>query len=322
MLTREQLGAEDGFTLIELLTAMVIGLVVMAAALAIVSQATSLTASAQNRVDAAQRARRGVEDLVTELRSGVCVPLITTTSPLTVTTKVPMISGDGTSISWYANLGTENALPEKRVLSYSSSTGRITETRYAATGTSTATAVSFSTTGTTRTVLENVVPYLTTPIFTYSKYTVDTTVTPAKVTGLTTLTSLAAADLPFVVAVNVSLRVPSRSGSALTDGAEMTVRSGSKLRSSSALGRMKRLRANRLCQASSVTTRTRMRCLMSAHAKTSWVKTSWLSQNSSMRWRSPSNLAGAMGWFAAHQIAPWLVGSFTKNLSFGERPVC
>ncbi len=71
--------------------------------------------------------------------------------------------------------------------------------------------------------------------------------------------------------MNVSLGVPSVAGSALTDGSEMTVKSGSKVRSSSAVGLMNRLRANRLCQASSVMTLTLRRNRGSAQAKTSCV---------------------------------------------------
>jgi hypothetical protein len=72
-----------------------------------------------------------------------------------------------------------------------------------------------------------------------------------------------------------------------------------------------------------VTTRTRRRYPVSAHAKTSWVNTSWLSQNSSIRLRRLSKTAVEIGWLpGCHQMASWLVGSFTKYLSFGERPVC
>jgi prepilin-type N-terminal cleavage/methylation domain-containing protein len=211
MLTRSRIEAEDGFTIIELLVAMVVGLMVLAAAMVLVSQSTQLTASAQDRVDATQRARRGVEDMVVALRAGTCVPLITTATPLATSTKTPLIAGDSTSVQMYVHLGTENALPEKRVLTYDATNRRITETRYAATTGSTATAVSFSTTGTSRVLLDNVVPVTSgTPIFTYAKYAVDTTVTPPKVTGMTTLpttSAIAAADLPLVVQVNVAVRV-------------------------------------------------------------------------------------------------------------------
>ena len=71
--------------------------------------------------------------------------------------------------------------------------------------------------------------------------------------------------------MNVSLCVPSRAGSALNEGSEMTVKSGSKPMSSSAFGRMNRLRANRLCHAISETTRTRNRYRGSAQANTSCV---------------------------------------------------
>ena len=56
--------------------------------------------------------------------------------------------------------------------------------------------------------------------------------------------------------MKVSERVPSALGSALTEGSDITVKSGLKPWRSSGVGRMKRLRAKRLCQASSVTTRT------------------------------------------------------------------
>src|SRR5438067_13942850 len=37
----------------------------------------------------------------------------------------------------------------------------------------------------------------------------------------------------------------------------------------------------------------------------------------------PSNLSLPIGWLpGCHQIGSWLVGSLTKNLSLGERPVC
>ena len=36
-----------------------------------------------------------------------------------------------------------------------------------------------------------------------------------------------------------------------------------------------------------------------------------------------SNFAGSNGWFTLpHQIRPSVSGSFTTNLSLGERPVC
>ncbi len=38
---------------------------------------------------------------------------------------------------------------------------------------------------------------------------------------------------------------------------------------------------------------------------------------------SALNLSRGNGWLpGCHQMASWLVGSLTKNLSLGERPVC
>ncbi len=42
-----------------------------------------------------------------------------------------------------------------------------------------------------------------------------------------------------------------------------------------------------------------------------------------MRASSPSKFADEIGWLpGCHQMASRLVGSLTKNLSLGDRPVC
>jgi hypothetical protein len=115
---RRRLADEAGFTLVELLTAMTAGIVVLAAALVLVSQATSLTTTTQNRVDAHQRGRAGLEAMVTELRSGVCViapPSVTDPDP---TPQPPIIYGDGNRVEFYASTGAPNAVPQRRVLRY------------------------------------------------------------------------------------------------------------------------------------------------------------------------------------------------------------
>ena len=68
---------------------------------------------------------------------------------------------------------------------------------------------------------------------------------------------------------NVSLRVPSSSGSAVTAGACSTSASGSWSASSSSVGSMKSVFANSACQALSVMTRTASRCSGSAPANAS-----------------------------------------------------
>ena len=66
--------------------------------------------------------------------------------------------------------------------------------------------------------------------------------------------------------MQVSVRQPSRAGSASNSGACRMVKSGWKPASSSCGGRMNMLRANSACQALVVTSRTRMRCAGSAPA--------------------------------------------------------
>jgi type II secretory pathway pseudopilin PulG len=113
---------EAGFTIVELLTAMVIGMVVLAAAFTVVGQATTLTNTTQARVDAGQRGRAGLEAIVTELRSGVCA-----LPPGDADPQPPIIYGDGDRVQFYANLAGPNALPQRRELRYDASTHQIFE---------------------------------------------------------------------------------------------------------------------------------------------------------------------------------------------------
>jgi prepilin-type N-terminal cleavage/methylation domain-containing protein len=206
MLNR-RLAGEAGFTIIELLVAMTVGLVVLAAALLLVGKATQLTTTTQDRVDAVQRGRHGLERMLTELRSGVCV-LPSDGSPV----HAPLISADGTRVEFYANLGTENALPQRRVLSYDGTNRAIVEESYDgsyASGSTSAMVVPFTANPRTETLLDNVVPAAAgAPIFKYFEYTIDATGTQPKVTGTDELTvPVAAARLANVVQVDVAFRV-------------------------------------------------------------------------------------------------------------------
>ena len=69
---RARLADEGGFTIVEVLTAMVVGLIVLGAAFVLVGRASALQATTQNRVDAHQRGRAGLEAMVSALRSGTC----------------------------------------------------------------------------------------------------------------------------------------------------------------------------------------------------------------------------------------------------------
>jgi Tfp pilus assembly protein PilW len=194
---------------------MTVGLVVLAAASVVVGQATTLTTATQNRVDAAQRARRGVETIVTDLRSAVCAPLSTGT------TATPLIAVDANTIDLYANLGNQAALPARRVLSYDATTRAITERVYQGVGTSSSVAIPPAATS-TRVLLENVVPVKAgDPIFSPAKYTLDAADPPA-VTGFTAIDgTVSATDLPLVTQVTIAVRV--RPLSAVADSRRDTV---------------------------------------------------------------------------------------------------
>jgi prepilin-type N-terminal cleavage/methylation domain-containing protein len=205
---RRRVADEAGFTLIELLVTMTIGVMVLGAAFVVVQWATQLTGTTQDRVDAQQRGRRGLEDIITQLRSVVCVKPASGTTPNT-----PIIAADANRVEVYANLGGPDSLPQRRVLTYDPTKRTIVEQSYQgqppAGGTPLGSVV-LPITGIakTRTLLENVAPIDSgTPIFRYWAYQIDSTVTPAKVTGMTQLSStVAAADLKNVVQVDVNFR--------------------------------------------------------------------------------------------------------------------
>jgi prepilin-type N-terminal cleavage/methylation domain-containing protein len=205
MLSRDPAG-EAGFTLIELLVAMSIGVVVLAAAFLLVGRATALTNLTQDRVDASQRGRATLERILTELRSGVCV-LASDDSG----TQPPIISADANRVEFYANLGSENALPQRRVLRYDPATSRIVEESYDgayAAGSTSAMVVPFTANPKVQTILDNVAPAKAgDAIFRYYQYTVDTSGTSPAVTGTSELTApVAAASVNDIVEVDVAFR--------------------------------------------------------------------------------------------------------------------
>jgi hypothetical protein len=169
---RQRLSDEAGFTIVELLTAMVVGLAVLSAAFVLVGRASWFTATTQNRVDAQQRGRAGLEAMVTELRSGVCAV------PPTGDAQPPLIYGDGTRVQFYANNAGPNALPQRRELRYDDQAAAIFEDVYQGqspasdtTGKTGQVVVPITTLVNSRRVLENVYPRdAGTPIFTYWTY--------------------------------------------------------------------------------------------------------------------------------------------------------
>ena len=118
-------------------------------------------------------------------------------------------------------------------------------------------------------------------------------------------------------------RVPCFAGSALNDGAQITVNSGVCAASSPTVGTMKRLRTNRLCQAYSLIMRTGRRYSGSAPAWRFWTNSSLSARCATTSARRAAKCSGDRGRFTLpHWMCASLDGSLTTNLSFGERPVC
>jgi len=141
-----RLARDDGFSLPELLMAMTIGVVVLLAGAMTLDHAISATATVQRRVDANQRGRAAMDDVVRQMRSQVCltnewVVPADASAPIRVagagpTTTAP--TGDGTqSVAFYADLQKTDAYksssplpPELRVITFDGAALKLRESIY------------------------------------------------------------------------------------------------------------------------------------------------------------------------------------------------
>lgn len=151
MLTR--LRSEQGFSLPELLTAMIIGLVVIFAALTVIDNAFNVNGKVANRTEAAARGRQAIDELSRTLRSQTCVNV---TSGSVVSTVAPVQSASGTSLTLNTDLagGTQ---PTRTTFAYDGTTDRITSSAILG-STADVNNITFTASPVTRTIATNVDP--------------------------------------------------------------------------------------------------------------------------------------------------------------------
>jgi Tfp pilus assembly protein PilW len=213
--SRIDLRSEEGFTLPELLVGIIIGMIVVIASLNVLDNTVSLGTKVSNRVDATQRGRTGLDRITRDLQSMVCVP----GDPA----QDAFIAGSDNSVDVYADLGDGSASrpPQRRTITYTPATRRLTESVYTPTGT--AGAYVFPTTPTaTTTLLSDVIQDGSTPIFTY--YPIDSTpdddVAPTALS--TSAGALAATDLDNVARIRITFKaLPSNRSTAKPGDAVM-----------------------------------------------------------------------------------------------------
>jgi prepilin-type N-terminal cleavage/methylation domain-containing protein len=210
---------EDGFTLIELLVAMSIGVIVLLGAFSLVDRAFPASKRVTDRVDASQRGRVAMENMLRELRSSVCVQTGTDANQNPVFTS-PYASADGNSVTFFSDLTTAAAatsgtfLPTKRQLTYSS--GAITESITQGTGTIPSITWDPATT-TTKTLISDITPIGTTPVFSYWAYDATKTLVQLAPGG----GAVAAVDVPRIDRVDIAFRALPTGGSNPTSGIDM-----------------------------------------------------------------------------------------------------
>jgi prepilin-type N-terminal cleavage/methylation domain-containing protein len=206
-----RLRRDDGFTLVELLVSMLIGSIVLMGALTIVDQATPANNRIADRVAADGRARTGLEQVLQDLNSTVCVQTTATSAyqaPFDLPTDdnqatiyvqtVGSPTGSGVTYADPARSG--SWAPEKRNVQVTG--GRIVETTTARWNNATQTWATLSP-ATTRVISSNVSPVVVggvaQPYFTYYGYDATTGQLDNKLT-----TPLSAADAARVVRIDVA----------------------------------------------------------------------------------------------------------------------
>jgi prepilin-type N-terminal cleavage/methylation domain-containing protein len=208
--TRIDLRDESGFSLPELLTAIIIGLIIIFAALNLLDTTVSLGTKVNKRVDATQRGRTALDRVTRDLRSQVCLPGDTPVASL--------IGASDTSVDVYTDLtdGSGARPPQRRTITFNPTARTLVESIYTPTGTPGAYVFPGTPTA-TQTLLTDVVQNGTTPVFQFFPLdsTPDDDVDPAAISGTAALDS---DELDSVVRIAVTFKALPTGGATTSSG--------------------------------------------------------------------------------------------------------
>jgi prepilin-type N-terminal cleavage/methylation domain-containing protein len=202
--------SEDGYTLVELLVGLLVGTVVLMGAFTVLDGTVRLTGTVTQRVDSLQRGRAALDVMARDLRSQVCVGVLTDAVTGTTDTDPSLRGGSDTSVDFYTDLGdgskntdgTDKKPPTRRTLSFESNS--IVERIYKPTG-KTGAYVFPATPTETRRLLTDVAQDGNTPIFRFYAY--DTGAAPPEPTTLLDASpALSDSDALSTVRISITLK--------------------------------------------------------------------------------------------------------------------
>jgi Tfp pilus assembly protein PilW len=204
--SRLRLHEQHGFTLVELLMTTVVGMIVLLATFTIFDRALHAQTRVDDRSDSISRGRTALEQVVQQLRSQVCLgpgyPAV--------------VYGDGSHVTFYADLASTNFVPQKRDLTFSG--GTLTERDYNGSPSSGNPPYTFSSTpARTRVLGTNLIQQkngtTTVPYFTYYSFNSANPVRPANLLAV----PLSATDMARVVQISVAFAaLPARGVTSLS----------------------------------------------------------------------------------------------------------
>ena len=178
----------------ELLAACGIGTIILLASFMLLDTSVVLSGKVSDRVDRTQRARLAMEQITRELRSQVCPGAGTPA----------LVDGQGTSVTFYAFMGSGAFVPDKFQILWDSSSNSIIENKWAGSGAAPNT--TWAATPTQRTLLTDVKPSPPTgPMFAYYvSGGASPLATPLSVANLTATSKIAVTFMTYASGRNAT----------------------------------------------------------------------------------------------------------------------